>query len=85
MAANKTILFVFVIGGDPIKLGLVPSLSRPGGNVTGLTFLQDTLAAKQLEVMRELFPQTIVMAALVNPTNTNAEAISRDVQEGPAS
>ncbi len=81
MAANSTIPFVFVIGADPIKLGLVPSLSRPGGNVTGLTFLQDTLEAKRLEVLRELVPRTAVIGVLVNTKNPNLENSSRDVQD----
>ena len=81
MAANTKIPFVFVIGGDPIKLGLVQSLSRPGGNVTGLTFLQQTVVPKMLEVMRELVPRIPVIAALVNPTTLGSEAQLRDAQE----
>jgi putative ABC transport system substrate-binding protein len=80
-ASTATIPIVFVIGGDPIKLGFVTSLSRPDGNVTGVTFLTDTLEAKRLEVLRELVPRTAVMAALVNSNNQIADALSRDVQE----
>jgi putative ABC transport system substrate-binding protein len=81
MAANTTIPFVFVIGGDPIKLGLVRSLSRPGGNVTGLTFLHDTLVAKQLELMRELVPRTGSMGLLVNPAGIGLETILKEAGE----
>ena len=81
MAANKTIPFVFVIGGDPVKLGLVSSLSRPGGNVTGLTFLQDTVAPKQLEVIHELVSQPASIGALINPVATGSEIILTEIQE----
>ena len=80
MAATKTIPFVFVVGGDPIKLGLVSSMSRPGGNVTGLTFLQETVAPKQLEIVRELVPQTTAIALLVHPASTGAEIVLKDLQ-----
>jgi putative ABC transport system substrate-binding protein len=81
MAANKTIPFVFVIGGDPIKLGLVPSLSRPGGNVTGLTFLQETVTSKQLELMHELVPQEKSFAVLLHTTTPGMDLVLKDLQE----
>jgi len=81
MAANKTVPFVFVIGGDPIKLGLVPSLSRPGGNVTGLTFLQETVVVKQLELMHEIVPQEKSFAVLVHSATPGTDLMLKDLQE----
>jgi putative ABC transport system substrate-binding protein len=80
MAANKTIPFVFVIGGDPIRLGLVPSLSRPGGNVTGLTFLQETVVAKQLELMHEVVPQEKSFAVLLHTATPGTDLMLKDLQ-----
>jgi putative ABC transport system substrate-binding protein len=80
-AATTTIPIVFVIGADPVVLGFVPSLARPGGNITGFTFLQHTLEAKRLEVLREIVPRATVLAALVNPSGANAAAQSKDVQD----
>jgi len=68
-----TIPIVFTTGGDPVQLGLVTSLSRPGGNVTGLTILSAELLPKRLEVAHELVPMAKVMAVLVNPTNPQTE------------
>ena len=80
MAANKAIPFVFVTGADPIKLGLVPNLNRPGGNVTGLTFLQETVVAKQLELMHELVPQEKSFAVLLHTGTPGSEFVLRDLQ-----
>jgi putative tryptophan/tyrosine transport system substrate-binding protein len=80
-AATTTIPIVFVTGGDPVALGLVASLNRPGGNLTGVTTLTVELGPKQLEMLRELVPTASIIALLVNPTNpTNAEKLSRDLQ-----
>ena len=80
-AASATIPIVFRLAADPIAAGLVASLSRPGGNVTGVTSLNLEVGSKRLEFLHELVPTATIMAALVNPTNpTNAEILSRDLQ-----
>jgi putative ABC transport system substrate-binding protein len=68
-AATETIPIVFVTGGDPIRLGLVTSLNRPGGNITGVTQLTVGLVLKELELLHELLPTARAMGLLVNPTN----------------
>ena len=79
-AATTTVPIVFCIGGDPVKLGLVSSLNRPGGNVTGATFLVNTLAGKRVELLREMVPSGAVIGVLVNPKNPAAESETKDVQ-----
>jgi putative ABC transport system substrate-binding protein len=79
-AATATIPIVFANGSDPVLLGLVASMSRPGGNVTGVTFFSGTLVAKRLELLRELVPQAATIAFLVNPTNTRNEIDKSDMQ-----
>jgi putative tryptophan/tyrosine transport system substrate-binding protein len=79
-AATATIPIVFTAGADPIDLGLVSSLNRPGGNVTGVHFLIAALAAKQLELLRELMPSSTAIGLLVNPANPVSESQTRDVQ-----
>ena len=80
-AATTTIPIVFATGGDPVAAGLVSSLSRPGGNITGVTTLGVELGQKHLEVLTELVPAATVIALLVNPANpSNADTLSRDLQ-----
>ena len=79
-AAITTIPIVFTTGSDPVQIGLVASLSRPGGNVTGVTQLYVEVMPKRLELAHELVPTATIIAALVNPTNPNTETILRDLQ-----
>jgi ABC-type uncharacterized transport system substrate-binding protein len=79
-AATATVPIVFAVGEDPVKLGLVASLAQPGGNLTGVNFLNTELVAKQLELLRQLLPGTSRVAVLVNPANITAETTSRDVE-----
>jgi len=72
-SATATIPIVFEIGGDPIGMGLVASLNRPGGNITGVSFLTGTLVAKQFEILHETVPMTALIGFLVNPTNPDAD------------
>ena len=79
-ATTATIPIVFSIGGDAVKLGLVSSLNRPGGNVTGTSFLYNTLAPKRLELLHELVPNATVIGLLVNPKNPASQSETTDVQ-----
>jgi putative ABC transport system substrate-binding protein len=79
-AATKTIPIVFLTGGDPVALGLVSSLNRPGGNLTGVTTLSAELEPKRLELLHDLVPKATTIGALVNQTNPIAETQSRDLQ-----
>src|SRR5262245_31106096 len=72
--ATTKIPIVFANGGDPVADGLVASLARPGGNVTGVTFFTNVLAAKRLGLLLELSPTAAVIAALINPSNSRAES-----------
>jgi ABC-type uncharacterized transport system substrate-binding protein len=80
-SATSTIPIVFAVGRDPVEFGLVASLARPGGNLTGFSDLLIELTPKRLELLSELVPQVGAIAVLVNPTNSNAERIMTDVQE----
>ena len=79
-AATTTIPIVFTIAGDPVKLGLVDSLNRPGGNATGVTTLVSLIVAKQFEALHETVPKTTVIGCLVNPTNPNVETATKEAQ-----
>jgi putative ABC transport system substrate-binding protein len=78
-AASATIPIVFLSGIDPVALGFVASLARPGGNVTGITDLTAELGPKQLEILHELAPAARRIAVLVNPNNPNAETLAREL------
>jgi putative tryptophan/tyrosine transport system substrate-binding protein len=79
-AATTTIPIVFSTGADPVQLGFVASLNRPGGNVTGVAFLVNTIGAKRLELLRELVPTATLIGFLVDPTNPASETETKDMQ-----
>jgi putative ABC transport system substrate-binding protein len=79
-AATKTIPVVFMTGVDPVKFGLVVSLNRPGGNLTGIVYLESELALKLLELLHELMPNAPKFAVLVNPGNTGHASLLASVQ-----
>ena len=79
-AATRTIPIVFQVAVDAVEVGLVASFSRPGGNVTGVSSMNQEIAAKQLELICELLPGAMRFAALVNPANPTAEAQSKNMQ-----
>jgi putative ABC transport system substrate-binding protein len=79
-AATTTIPIVFAVAGDPVTAGLVASMNRPGGNLTGHASLNVQMGPKRLELLHELVPAAVLIALLVNPTNPNAETISSDAQ-----
>jgi putative tryptophan/tyrosine transport system substrate-binding protein len=80
-AATATIPIVFLVASDPITSGLVGSLSRPAGNLTGVTILNNTLAPKQLEILHQVVPGAVPIGVLVNPDNPNAQTDARDVSD----
>jgi putative tryptophan/tyrosine transport system substrate-binding protein len=79
-AATTTIPIVFSSGSDPVKLGLVASLSRPGGNVTGMSFLTNLLVTKQFDLLHDLVPAARVIGLLVNPNFPDSENLTKDAQ-----
>jgi putative ABC transport system substrate-binding protein len=80
-AATTAIPVVFGVADDPVKLGLVASLARPGGNLTGINFFNSEVVGKRLGLVRELVPKAVRVAVLVNPANKGAERTLREVQE----
>ena len=81
-AATATIPIVFGVGADPVQLGLVVSLARPGGNATGINFFNTEVTAKRLRLLHDLVPKAVRIAVLVNPANSvPTQATLRDVQE----
>ena len=78
--ATTTIPTVFLVAEDPVRLGIVASIARPGGNLTGINFYLGELTAKRLELLRELVPGLARVAVLVNPTSPDAETTLRDVE-----
>ncbi len=78
-AATKTIPIVFTIGFDPVASGLVASLNQPGGNLTGITSLNEQMGPKRLDVLHEAVPMATIIAALINPENSNANSIASEM------
>jgi putative tryptophan/tyrosine transport system substrate-binding protein len=81
-AASSTVPVVFTIGGDPVRFGLVKSLNRPGGHLTGILFNQNVLGAKRVELLREIAPNVSRIALLMNPTNPNVDVERMDAEAG---
>src|SRR5262245_32896875 len=79
-AATTTIPIVFSIGGDPVELGLVPNINRPGGNITGVTFFAKQLLQKQVGILHDLVPRASVLGVLINPNNWRHQADTGEVQ-----
>ena len=79
-AATAPVPIIFAVGGDPVKLGLVASVNRPGGNLTGMNFYHSELGAKRLGLLREVVPAPAVVAVLVNPSNPETEEQLKDVE-----
>jgi putative ABC transport system substrate-binding protein len=79
-AAKAATSIVFLSGGDPVEIGLVASLNRPGGNATGVTLFLNELSAKRLELLRETVPNVAVIAFMVNPTNPRAKLNTSQLQ-----
>ena len=84
MSASRTVPIVFTIGGDPVRFGLVASFNRPGGNVTGITFISRVVGAKRVQLLHEIVPDMKRVALLMNPDNPNAAAELADTQDGAA-
>ena len=84
-AATRQIPIVFTIGGDPISLGVVTSLSHPGGNATGVSFLTFELIAKRLELLRAMVPRASIIALIVNPNTPSAESQTKAAREASRS
>jgi putative tryptophan/tyrosine transport system substrate-binding protein len=84
-AATSTIPIVFTSAADPIAVGLVDSLSRPSGNVTGVNVYLSDLGAKRLELLRQLAPNAAAIGLLVNPNFPDAESQSKDMEEAAVS
>jgi len=80
--ASSTVPVVFTIGGDPVRFGLIKSINRPGGHVTGILFNQNVLGGKRVELLREIAPKVSRVALLMNPTNFNAEVEQTDAEVG---
>src|SRR6516162_5013052 len=80
--ASSSVPVVFTIGADPVRFGLVASLNRPGGHVTGVSLLSSVLGAKRVALLHELAPGVSRVALLMNPTNPNADAEQKDAQAG---
>ena len=80
--ASSTVPVVFTIGGDPVRFGLIQSINRPGGHVTGILFNQNVLGAKRVELLREIAPNVSRVALLMNPTNPNVNVEQADAEEG---
>jgi putative tryptophan/tyrosine transport system substrate-binding protein len=78
-AVTSTISIVFQMAGDPVAAGLVTSLARPGGNLSGVTTLGTALGPKRLELLHELIPTATIIGLLINPTNPNADLLSKEM------
>ena len=81
-AASQTIPVVFTIGADPVRFGLVESMNRPGGHVTGISLLSSVLGAKRVELLHELAPRAKRIGLLMNPSNPNADSERQDAESG---